>query len=123
MKIFVKIFYALVFLVLGFVLYLEYNNYKISNQRIDMSVYANEIATLKNNIEIIKKYDNVGNPKLSQTIDRCLKDIKYIDILNESTIGAKELYAVAGKGISSSCNDMDYRDDSNIKKNIWKNSI
>ena len=57
MKVFLKLGYIILFLVMIFILYLEYHNYKILNYKIDTSDYVDQIEKLKNNIENIRNYN------------------------------------------------------------------
>ena len=79
MRLFLKIGYIILFLVVSLMLYLEYNNYKILNYEIDTSNYFKEIEKLKNNIEIISNY-NIDDYKLMIAINRCRDNIRYKEI-------------------------------------------
>ncbi len=107
MKIFLRISYFVMFLVIVFMIYLEYNNYQILNYEIDTSKYFNEIEKLKNNINIISNY-NTDDYKLMNTINRCSDNIRYKEILDKEFIDIADIYFIDRNTVSGVCNGMDY---------------
>lgn len=107
MRVFLKIGYIILFLVVSLILYLEYNNYKILNYEIDTSNYFKEIEKLKNNIEIISNY-NIDDSKSMISINRCRDNIRYKEILDKEFIGIEDIYYINQNTSNSVCNFMDY---------------
>lgn len=107
MRIFLKIGYLILFLVLILMLYLEYHNYKILNYKIDTNNYINQIEKLKNNIKIINDY-NIADYELMIAINRCRNDIKYQEILEQEFIDIADIYYINQNSTSSWCNGIDY---------------
>lgn len=106
MKVFLKLGYIILFLVMIFILYLEYHNYKILNYKIDTSDYVDQIEKLKNNIEIIRNY-NIDDYKLMTTINRC-NNIRYKEILDKEFIDIVDIYFINKNSANGWCNGSDY---------------
>ena len=130
MRVFLKIGYFLLLLVLLLMLYLEYHNYKILSYKIDANNYIEQIEKLKNNIKIINNYD-FTDAELMMTIDRCRNNIKYQAILEQDVIDIADIYYLNQNSTSSWCNGIDYEsvylhqylnlyNDQNIKETFVK---
>ena len=118
MKKILNIGYIILFLFLILMLYLEYDNYKNLNFKIDARNYSNEIEKLKNNLNIISNYD-IDNHELTVTINRCQNSIKYKDILNKDFITIADIYYINQNSASGVCNGMNYGiENSYEKKNV-----
>ena len=107
MRVFLKIGYFILLLVLILMLYLEYHNYKILNYKIDPNNYIEQIEKLKNNMEIINNYD-IADSELMITINRCRNNIKYQAILEQDVIDIADIYYLNQNSTSSWCNGVDY---------------
>ena len=89
MKKILNIGYIILFLFLILMLYLEYDNYKNLNFKIDARNYSNEIEKLKNNLNIISNYD-IDNHELTVTINNNKKEKPVIE-KNEREISVRKL--------------------------------
>lgn len=101
----VKIGYTALFLILGSLIYLEYNNYKMLHYKIDTNEYVSEIKILEDNINIINNFKFEDN-KLMTTINRC--NILYKDILSKRYIDISDIYFINQNQSSAICFGIDH---------------
>ncbi len=124
MKFIRSIIYIIVFFLLMGMIFLEYENYRLVNVKIETSNYEDEIDKLLDNYEQINKYSSIlqDDSLAYSTISKCTNYLQKLDILKQSSLDFDDIYELSLMDTSALCSNMSYNKDEYIN-NIFSKYV